>query len=325
MEIQRIGVVMPSEVSTAGADQDLSRQVDELKRELERSTRELAEAREERAATAGTLTAISSSPADLRRVFADIAASAARLCDAYNAAITQVDGDRLRLVAHHGPIPTTAPVGQATLPLVRGTALARAVLDRQTIHVADAQAETSEYPQGSDLAHRLGIRTVLHQPLIRAGTAIGVISIRRTEVRPFTHRQIELLKTFADQAAIAIENTRLFEEVQARTRELTDALEQQTATSEVLSVISSSPTDTQPVFCAIAKNAVQLCDAMFGAVFSYDGRLVHWVAGHQITEDALQLWRDEYPIPPRGLIHRAITDRAVVNVADMFEDPRVAN
>src|SRR5262249_45114340 len=175
------------------------------------------EAREERAATAGILTALSSSPADLGRVFAEIAARAARLCDAYNAAITQVDGDRLRLVAHHGPIiRTTPPVAQATLPLARWTALARAVFDRQTIHVADAQAETGEYPQGSDMARRLGIRTVLHQPLLCAGQAIGVISIRRAEVRPFTDRQIELLKTFADQAVIAIENPRLFQYLQPR-------------------------------------------------------------------------------------------------------------
>src|SRR5215470_19599987 len=153
---------MPSEVSTAGADQDLSRQVDELKRELERSTRELAEAREEQAATAGILTAISSSPADLQRVFAEIAASAARLCDASNALIGQLDGGSLRLVARHGAIPTTAPVGQATLPLTRGSSLVRAVLDRQTIHIPDLQAETAEYPQGSDLARRHGIREQNH-------------------------------------------------------------------------------------------------------------------------------------------------------------------
>src|SRR6516225_10861113 len=118
---------MPSEVSTAGADQDLSRQVDGLKRELELSTRELAEAREEQAATAGILQAISSSPADLRRVLAEIAVSAARLCDAYDAVIGQVDGDSIRLVAHHGPIPTTAPVGQATMPLTRGVTSGRAI------------------------------------------------------------------------------------------------------------------------------------------------------------------------------------------------------
>src|SRR5262245_34363870 len=258
---------MPSEVSTAGADQHLGRVVDELKRELETKCRELAEAREQQAGTAGILAAISSSPADLRRVCAEIAANAARVCDADNAAITQVDGDSLRLVADHGPMPTTAPVGQATMPLARGFPLARAALDRQTIHVPDIQAETAEYPQGSDLAHRLGIRTVLHQPLIRAGTAIGVISIRRTEVRPFSEKQIELLKVFADQAVIAIENTRLFEAEQARTRELQQALEYQTATSKVLELIGSSPGALEPVFQAMLEHATRLCDAKFGIVF----------------------------------------------------------
>src|SRR5262245_52897061 len=204
--------------------------------------------------------------------------NAARLCDAYSAAITQVDGDRLSLVAHHGPIPTTAPVGQATLPLVRGTALARAVLDRQTIHVADAQAETGEYPQGSDMAHRLGIRAVLHQPLIRAGTAIGGISIRRADVRPFTDRQIELLKTFADQAVIAIENSRLFEAEQASKRELTEALEQQTATADVLKVISRSALNVQKVLDALIESAARLCNAYDAAIFQVIGDSLRLVA-----------------------------------------------
>src|SRR5262245_23940905 len=230
-------------MAASPADDNASpeRRVRELTKELSHARGELMEAREEQAATAGILAAISSSPADLRRVFTEIAASAARLCDADNAVIFQVDGDSLRLVARHGPLPTTAPVGQATtLPLARGNALARAVLDRQTIHVPDMQAEIAEYPQGSDLARRLGIRTVLQQPLIRAGKAIGVISIRRTVVRPFTDRQIDLLKTFADQAVIAIENTRLFEAEQASKRELTESLEQQTATADVLKVLSRS-------------------------------------------------------------------------------------
>jgi two-component system, NtrC family, sensor kinase len=168
-------------------------------------TRELAEAREQQAASAEILRVLSGSPRDLRRVCSEIAMSAARLCDANDAAIGEVDGNDLHLVAHHGPIPTTAVV-----PLRRGALPARAALDRQIIHIPDLQAETAEYPDGSDRARRLGFRTILAVPLVRAGEAIGTISIRRTEVRPFTDRQIDLLKTFADQAAIAIENVRLF-------------------------------------------------------------------------------------------------------------------
>src|SRR6476659_2740621 len=191
---------MSSEVSAAGADQD-------LRRANERLERELAEAREQQATTAEILRVISGSPMDSQRVFAEIAASAARLCDAYDAGILQVEGDVLRSVAHQGPIPTLGPVGRATPPLVRGIVMGRAVLDRQTIQVADLQAEGDEYPEGSDFARRLGHRTILAVPLVRASEAIGVIVLRRTEVRPFTDRQIELLKTFADQAVIAIENT----------------------------------------------------------------------------------------------------------------------
>src|SRR5262249_60760805 len=168
----------------------------------------------------------------------------ARLCDAHDAVILQVAGaDILRVVAHHGPISIPS-----TLALTREISVGRAVLDRRAIHVADLQAETDEYPEGSDRARRDGVRTVLNIPLIRAGKTIGVILIRRTEARLFSDRQIALLQTFADQAVIAIENTRLFEEVQARTRELTDALEQQTATSDVLAVIASSPGELEPVF-----------------------------------------------------------------------------
>src|SRR5215470_9010620 len=204
-----LGRTMPSELSMSGAGHDREPTVEELQRQL-------AEAREQQAATAEILRVISSSPTDLQRVFAEIAASAARLCDAYDATINLLDGDVLRLVGHEGPIPV-GPVGQSTLPLIRGVLIARAVLVGRTIHIADLQAESDEYPEGSDLARRLGFRTILAVPLIHAGEAIGVITIRRTEVRLFSARQIALLETFANQAVIAIENTRLFEAEQART------------------------------------------------------------------------------------------------------------
>src|SRR5262249_41152344 len=151
--------------------------------------------------------------------------SAARLCDAYDAAIFQVLGDSMCLVAHHGQIPTARPVGQFAVPLVRGLIVGRAVIDWRTIHIADAQTEVNEYPESQSRALQEGWRTALAVPLVHARETIGVIFIRRAEVRPFTVRQIELVNTFADQAVIAIENTRLFEEVQARTRELAKTVE----------------------------------------------------------------------------------------------------
>jgi two-component system, NtrC family, sensor kinase len=149
-------------------------------------------------------------------------------------AIRQVEeGGFLRLVAHYGTIPATA-VGVLT----RGFLAGRAVLDGRTVQVADAPAEADEYPEGSDIARRLGFRTNLAVPLIRAGAAIGVINIRRTEARLFSDEQIALLETFADQAVIAIENAGLFEAEQGRSRQLTESLRQQTATADVLKVIS---------------------------------------------------------------------------------------
>ncbi len=240
---------------------------------VEELRRDLAEARDQQAATSDILRVISSSPTDLQRVVAEVAESAARLCDAYDAVIWQADADVLRLVAHHGPI-EVGPVGQFTLRLVREFLIGRIALERRTIQVADLQTEIDEYPEGRDHARRFGYHTQLGVPLIRAGEAIGVIAVRRTEVRPFTERQVELLRTFADQAVIAIENARLFDE----TRE---ALERQTATAEVLKVIASSPADVQPVLDAIAAAGCRLLgghtsilrlldgDAMrFGAMFS---------------------------------------------------------
>ncbi len=210
----------------------------------------LAEALEQQTATAEILRVIASSPTDVQPVFAAVFMSAARLCDALDVSIFQVDGDGLRLVAREGPI-LSHPVGE--FPLIRGTTVGRAVLDRRTIHVPDVQAEADEYPEASFFARSFGFRTTLNVPLLRGAEAIGAIGIRRTEVRPFTDRQIELLETFAAQAVIAIENVRVFKETK-------EALEQQTATSEILRVISSSPTGVEPVFEAIAGSAATLCE-----------------------------------------------------------------
>src|SRR5262249_49624011 len=189
-----------------------------------------------------------------------------RCCEAPDAAIFLAEGEELRLATHLGPI-ALGPVGEFSVPLVRGSLTGRATLERRTIQLADHQAEETEYPEGTAVARRLGVHTMLAVPLLRSGEAIGVIALRRTEVRLFTDQQIALLQTFADQAVIAIENVRLFTELQTRNHDLTQALDRQTATSEILGVISSSPTEIQPVFDAIVRSAVRLCGASHGGVY----------------------------------------------------------
>jgi len=295
---------MSSEVSTVTGEQS----VEELRREL-------AEVREQQAATAEILASISSSVTDANQVFAKIAATAARLCDAFDAAIFQVDGSSLRLVAHHGQIPFPSPIGQHKIPLVRALLNGRAVIERRTNQVVDMQAEAEEYPEGRELAVRLGWRTGLSVPLLRAGEAIGAILLRRREVRPFTRKQIELLKTFADQAVIAIENTRLFKEVQARTKELQESLEYQTAISNVLGVISRTPTQLQLVLRSIAQTAARLCESFDAQVYRLvDGEL-QMVAQH----GSLPRLPARYQLPlTRGSVTgRAILDRQTVHVDDI--------
>src|SRR5262245_14570490 len=212
---------------------DLEKQLAEaLQREAAAAKRE-GEALEQQAATSKILELISSSPTDLQLVLDAMAESAARLCGAYDAVILQLDGDVLRVVAHHGPIPGSRGL---SVPVVRGTVGGRTVLDRTTVHVADLQAEVAEFPEGSTAARVRGHRTILSVPLLREGAAIGAIHLRRTEVQPFTDKETELLQTFADQAVIAIENVRLFTELQTSNRELRTALDKQTATSDILRV-----------------------------------------------------------------------------------------
>jgi signal transduction histidine kinase len=283
--------------------------------------RALAEALEQQTATSDVLRVISRSPTDVQPVLDAVAESAARLCESSDTEIFQRDGDRLLLVAHHGPIPSRA----LAVPLVRGAFNGRAVLDGRTLHVADLPSEPEEFPQGSEFARQHGTRAQLSVPLMREGTAIGTISLRRTEARLFTERQVALLKTFADQAVIAIENVRLFTELQARNRELTTALDTQTATADILRVISRSQTDVQPVFDAIVASAARLLEA--------DSGLLTRIAGDQIEIAALTstdpagdaILRAAYPLSRHSdRVHaRVIRDRAPLNVADAQTDPRL--
>ena len=224
--------------------------------EVQAKTRDLTDSLEYQTATSDVLNVISRSPSDIQPVLDTICETACRLCDAYDTVIFLRDADALKVVAHRGPI----LLDFKNLPIVRGAVSGRAVLERRSIHVHDVTTN-QEFPDGQTMGSRLGYRTILATPLLKENLAIGVIVVRRAEVRPFADKQITLLQIFADQAVIAIGNVQLFEEVQAKTRDLSEALTYQTGSSNILSVIASSPTDVAPVVQAIVKSACELCDA----------------------------------------------------------------
>jgi two-component system, NtrC family, sensor kinase len=221
--------------------------------EVQARTRELQESLEYQTATSEVLSVISGSPSQVQPVLIAIAETAGRLCRAENTAIWRLAGDAFQLAAHTtSNAAFTKYLAENPIPTGSDSLAGRVVLARRTIHIPDVIADPvlSTRPQ----LIRGKTRTALGVPLLRNGVPSGVIVLTRQVVLPFTDKQIELVTTFADQAVIAIENTRLFEEVQARTRELSESLEQQTATSEVLSVISSSPGELEPVFQAMLEN-----------------------------------------------------------------------
>jgi GAF domain-containing protein/anti-sigma regulatory factor (Ser/Thr protein kinase) len=287
-----------------------------LFKELEARNRDLTEALEQQTATAEILRAISGSPTDVQPVLDAVAANAARVCGATDALILRVEGADMRRVAHFGSIPLVLP---QIRPLTERSVGGRAILDCRAIHVHDILDPdvARAYPESAASGDAVW-RTTLAVPLVREGLAIGAITIRRTEVRPFTDKQIKLLETFADQAVIAIENVRLFKELEARNKDLTEALEQQTATAEILRVISRSQTDVQPVFDTIVRSAARLCDGLFSTLFQFDGELLHIIAVHNTTPEALEALHRVYPArPTRALVAaRAILERTVVHISD---------
>jgi signal transduction histidine kinase len=296
---------------------NLQKQLDQRTRELAEAQKHHAEALEQQTATSEILGVVARSPTDVQSVLDAVCRSAARLCEAYDSTIWRSDGDRLILVAHHGPITQVE-----SLPLVRGTVTGRSVLDKRTLHIADMHTQADEFPESSKLARRLSFRTMLSVPLMREGVVIGTIALRRTEARLFTEGQVALLQTFADQAVIAIENARLLNELRERTTDLSEALEQQTATSEVLRIISSSPGDLQPVFESMLANATRLCEANFGALNLYEDGEVRVAAMQNAPPAFAELRRREPVFRPGPLmpLARMAATKQLVHISDLHED-----
>jgi GAF domain-containing protein len=275
---------------------------------------ELRESLQQQTATADVLKVISRSTFDLRMVLDTLVESVTRLCDAYDAVVVLRQNERLQLKAHYGPI----PVDISDWPIERSWVSGRAFLDRAPVHVHDVQASPHDFPDGSQMALRVGYRTILAVPLLREDEAIGALAIRRTEVKPFTDKQIELVQTFADQAVIAIENVRLFDEVQARTRELSESLEQQTATAEVLKVVSSSPGELEPVFNAMLENATRICHAEFGTLYLRETDAFRAVAIHNAPSAFVEARKGKLMQPPTdSALGRLATTRQVVQIDDI--------
>ena len=245
--------------------------------------KKLAEALEQQAATDEILRIIRASPTELQSVLEVVVKSAARFCKADDVTIFELDGQDLRATAHWGPIPQVIGL---RIPCVHGHVATRTILERKPVQVLDLQAEIEKFPEGSAFAKRFGHRTTLGVPMLREGEAVGTILLRRTVVDSFTDKQIALLKTFAHQAVIAIENTRLL-------NELRESLAQQTATSEVLRVISTSPGDLQPVFEAMLANATRICEAKFGTMFLYEAGAFRVVAQKDAPLVYIERWSRE--------------------------------
>ena len=276
--------------------------------DLTQRTADLSESLEQQTATSEVLQVISSSPGDLQPVFEAMLEKAVRICDAKFGNIYRWDGSAMRLVAAHNTPPAFAEARRRSA-LLSGpkTAMGRMVATNAVVHVIDTAADEAylerdaSYVEAVELA---GVRTLLVVPLLKDNGLMGAFTVYRQEVRPFAEKQIELVENFAAQAGIAIENTRLLNELRQRTddltertAELTESLEQQTATSEVLKVISSSPGDLQPVFDAMLENAVRICEAKFGILYLHEGGAFRLVAARNVPPEFAEALRAASPVP----------------------------
>ena len=287
-------------------------------------TRELAESLQQQTATADVLKVISRSTFDLQTVLDTLVESAARLCEADLAAITRQSGDKHRLIASYGySSELKEHWTQNLIPSGRGSISGRVMLEGRAVHAPNVLADP-EF-QVKEAAIIGGISTMLGVPLLREGSPVGVMVLQRRTPLPFTDKQIELVTTFADQAVIAIENVRLFDEVQARTRDLSESLEQQTATSEVLKVISSSPGELKPVFEAILESATRICEAKFGNLFLYADNSFRIAAQKNAPSAYAERWRQRPVIVvgdnPHNPLDRLAASKSVIDIPDLMAEP----
>jgi GAF domain-containing protein len=293
-----------------------------LLNELRQRTDDLTESLQQQTATSDVLKVISRSTFDLQAVLDTLTESAARLCEADRAAIHRREGDYYPFVASYGfPREFDEFMRNRQFRPEPETALGRVLTEATTIHVPDVEVTPAVSSAVLEWRKIGGYRTVLGVPLMREGAVIGAIVLTRTAVRPFTDRQIELVQTFADQAVIAMENVRLFEAEQQRTRELSESLEQQTATSEVLSVISSSPGELEPVFQAMLANATRICEAKFGTMYFREGDGFRAVAMHGAPPAYVEsrLHKLLHPGPATG-IGRVLQTKQAVQIEDASAD-----
>ena len=296
-----------------------------LEHKVEERTRELTEALEQQTATSEILGVISSSPTDVQPVFEVIVERAVRLCGGRFGRVYRYDGDLIHVVARHGVSAAGAEELQRVFPrpATADTIVGRVITTRQAAYVTDIDRAEGVPLLSRQMIEALGTRSQVTVPMLRAGEPIGAMTIGWAEPDGFGEQQIALLQTFANQAVIAIENVRLFKELEARNSDLTETLEQQTATAEILRVISSSQTDVQPVFETIAENSLRLCDATFSTVFRFDGELVHLEALRNTTPEGADAIRNAFPMPPSrgGASARCILTRSIVHISDVREDP----
>ena len=320
---RHIEVPNRDELGTLAANLNrMSEELGRLYQQIETRNRELGESLEQQTATAEILGVIASSPTDIQPVLDVIAENAARVCGAKDAHILRVEGDLLRMVSSYGRLPVLDGFEEG-IRISRDWVTGRAVVDGHTVHVHDLAADSeNEFPEGKDFARRFGHRTTLATPLVREGVPIGAILIRREKVHPFSDKQIKLLETFADQAVIAIENVRLFQELQTRTRELARSVEELKALGEVGQAVSST-LDLATVLTTIVTQAVQLSETHGGVVYEYDEAAEEFQlrATHRVEQELLDALKGNPIRLGEGAVGKAVAIRAPVQIADALNDP----